>query len=100
ELMDPPRPRAGQEAPPKVWKLTNLETKETIQFNNEADAKAALAKVADPIEAAVNWSDLKLSGPQKVRDLWRQKDMGAFGDQYTVIIPFHGAVMLKIGASK
>ena len=31
---------------------------------------------------AVNWSSLKISGSQKVRDLWRQKDLGVFSDKF------------------
>ena len=100
ELVDPPRPKAGQEAPPRVWKLTNLETKEIKEFNTDAEAKEALAKVADPAEATIRWSDLQLTGPQKVRDLWRQKDLGQFDEQYTVTVPFHGAVLIKVGTPK
>ena len=99
EIVDPPRARPGQESAPRIWKLANRETKEATEFNSEADAKEALAKVAEPVDATIRWSDLQLSGPQKVRDLWRQKDLGRFDDQYTATIPFHGAVLLRIGTS-
>jgi alpha-galactosidase len=100
ELVPPARPRAGQPEPPKVWKLTNLETKESTEFTTEAEANTALAKVADPAEATIDWSDLKLSGSQPVRDLWRQKDLGSFDGHYSSTVPFHGAVMLNIGQPK
>ncbi|HEY2762092.1 MAG TPA: hypothetical protein VGI75_15145, partial [Pirellulales bacterium] len=100
ELVDPPRPKAGQEASPRVWKLTNLETKETKEFNSDAEAKDALAKVAEPDEATIRWSDLKLDGPQKVRDLWRQKDLGQFDEQFTVSVPFHGVALLKVTSTQ
>jgi alpha-galactosidase len=46
-------------------------------------------------DVAVKFSDLGLSGKQKLRDLWRQKDLGAFDQEYRVRVPRHGAVMLR-----
>lgn len=97
ELLGPPRAQANQPPPQRVWKLVNRETRETTEFRTEAEAKAAYDKVADPVEATVHWSDLQISGSQMVRDLWRQHDLGQFDDHFTATIPFHGAVMLKIG---
>jgi alpha-galactosidase len=42
------------------------------------------------------WSDLRVSGKQSVRDLWRQKDLGGFRDKFTASVPRHGVVMIKI----
>jgi alpha-galactosidase len=42
------------------------------------------------------WSDLGISGKQKVRDLWRQKDLGGFKDKFTSSVPRHGVVMIRI----
>jgi alpha-galactosidase len=50
-----------------------------------------------PTTVKVGWADLKLSGPQPVRDLWRQKDLGSFAEGYEATIPKHGALLLKIG---
>lgn len=44
----------------------------------------------------VKWSDLKVSGQQTVRDLWRQKDLGAFENKFELSIPPHGAELVKI----
>ncbi|MGN6554071.1 MAG: putative Ig domain-containing protein [Verrucomicrobiota bacterium] len=51
-----------------------------------------------PVKVTIKWSDLKLVGPQTVRDLWRQKDLGRFKDQFELTIPPHGAEMIKISA--
>jgi alpha-galactosidase len=48
------------------------------------------------VDVAVAWSELKLSGRQSVRDLWRQKDMGNFDDHYSVHVASHGAELFKI----
>ncbi len=100
ELTPPARPRAGQPAPPKVWKVVDRSSKKAEEFTTEKEAKEALAKVAEPAEATVRWSDLNLTGSQAVRDLWRQKDLGTVDGSFTASVPFHGAVMLKIGTPK
>jgi alpha-galactosidase len=49
-----------------------------------------------PAQVSANWSDLGLSGKQKVRDLWRQKDIGNFSDKFEATVPKHGVVLLRI----
>ena len=49
---------------------------------------------------AVNFADLKRTGRQQVRDLWRQKDLGAFQGSYSTVVPSHGAVLVKIGTPR
>ncbi|HUB25292.1 MAG TPA: NPCBM/NEW2 domain-containing protein [Tepidisphaeraceae bacterium] len=50
-----------------------------------------------PNTVMVKWSDLGLTGPQPVRDLWRQKDLGDFDGNYAVQVGRHGAALVKIG---
>ncbi|MEW6512167.1 MAG: putative Ig domain-containing protein [Bacteroidota bacterium] len=45
---------------------------------------------------SVNFSALGLKGPQRVRDLWRQKEIGTFEAAYTATVPRHGAVLVKL----
>ena len=47
-----------------------------------------------------NWSDLGITGNQKVRDLWRQKDIGILKDKFTVSVGRHGVVMLRLWSKK
>lgn len=46
------------------------------------------------------WSDLGVTGKQVVRDLWRQKDAGSFDDAFSVSVPRHGVVLVKISPAK
>ncbi len=46
------------------------------------------------------WNDLGLRGKQAVRDLWRQKDLGVFDEQFQSPVPRHGVVRVKIGIQK
>ena len=43
----------------------------------------------------VKWSELNISGKHRVRDLWRQKDIGTFDNEYTIKVPRHGVVMVR-----
>ncbi len=49
-----------------------------------------------PQSVTVHWKDLKISGTHRVRDLWRQKDLGSFADQFTAEVPFHGVVFVRV----
>lgn len=39
---------------------------------------------------------LGINGKVKVRDLWRQKDIGTFSGSYQARVPYHGASLFKI----
>jgi hypothetical protein len=43
----------------------------------------------------INFSDVQLSGTLKLRDLWRQKELGVFTNSYSVSIPPHGVLLLR-----
>ncbi len=47
-------------------------------------------------EVTALWNDLGISGKQKVRDLWRQKEIGKFNNKLTREVPARGVVMVKI----
>jgi alpha-galactosidase len=48
----------------------------------------------------VSWADLGINGPQRVRDLWRQKDLGTFEREFSSVVPRHGALLVKVTAQK
>jgi alpha-galactosidase len=43
-----------------------------------------------------NWSDLKLTGKPRVRNLWLQKDLGIFNDKFEAAVAPHGVVLICI----
>lgn len=47
-------------------------------------------------EMVLKWSDLKISGPYIVRDLWRQKDLGTFNSEFKAEVPEHGVVLVSL----
>jgi alpha-galactosidase len=49
------------------------------------------------VTVGVNWADLGLSpGKHKVRDLWRQKDLGRFANKFEIPVAPHSAEMIKV----
>jgi hypothetical protein len=49
-------------------------------------------------EAEVTWQELGLAGPQRVRDLWKRKDLGVAEDRVVLQLPSHGAALLRLTA--
>ena len=41
-------------------------------------------------------SDIGIRKKFRVRDLWRQKDLGSFDQTFTVKVPYHGVVLVRI----
>jgi alpha-galactosidase len=55
----------------------------------------------DDAPVTLQWSDLGLSAKKlQARDLWAHKAVEAVADSYTVTVPKHGVVMLRVSASK
>jgi alpha-galactosidase len=49
-----------------------------------------------PATVTADWADLKISGKQSVRDLWRQKELGSFDGKFEITVAPHGAEMAKV----
>ena len=65
-----------------------------------ADGDQAVAlfnRAADDAKMTVNWSDLRIKHPGKVRDLWSHSDV-AVGAGYSTSVPGHGVVLLRVFA--
>ena len=61
---------------------------------------AAVALFNRGLQAATvtaQWSDIGVTGRQPVRDLWQQRDLGTFAERFSVRVPAHGAVLVKVG---
>jgi len=49
-----------------------------------------------PQQVVVTWEQLGITGPQMVRDLWRQKNLGSRTGEFGATVPRHGVVLVKI----
>ena len=80
--------------------LIVVSNREPYIHNRTADGTVAVGlfnRGLEPYDVTARWSDLGLTGPQPVRDLWQQKDLGDSDGQFTATVPRHGAVLVKIG---
>ena len=50
------------------------------------------------MKVGVTWAELGLKGKQRVRDLWRQKDVGIVDREFSATVPRHGTLFLKLTA--
>jgi alpha-galactosidase len=66
-----------------------------------ADGATAVGLVntgPDELKVTADWKAIGVKGRQPVRDLWLHRKVGAFAGSYSVAVPPHGCVLLKIGA--
>lgn len=47
-------------------------------------------------EVVVKWADLGITGCHKVRDLWRQQDLGLYSKSFTTEVNRHGVALLRV----
>jgi alpha-galactosidase len=47
-------------------------------------------------DVTFKWSELNLSKPKAVRDLWKKEDVQQLTDSYGVELPMHGSSLLKV----
>jgi alpha-galactosidase len=63
----------------------------------DASKAVGLFNLGDqPATVTAKWSDLKLSGSIIVRDLWRQKDLGSFENEFHAHVAAHGVVLVRL----
>ncbi len=66
--------------------------------NMEDDSKAVglfnTTQIATNI--AVSWKDLGIEGPHRVRDLWRQKNLGTYKNRFEAKVQRHGVKLVRI----
>jgi len=65
-----------------------------------ADGSKALGlfnRSKKPVVTTATWDELQISGKQKLRDLWRQKNIGKFDHSFTTTVPAQGVVLVSVG---
>ncbi len=79
--------RVAQDGSTEVWAKPMEDGSTAVGlFNRDETPKTVVAR----------WSDLKLSGSMRVRDLWRQKDIGVFSGQFGAEVPRHGVMLVRL----
>jgi alpha-galactosidase len=81
--------RVAQTGPLEVWAKDLQDGSQAVGLFNRGDQETRVT---------AHWSDLLLTGPHKVRDLWRQQDLGSFTEQFQAAVPRHGVVLIRVAA--
>ena len=95
EVLDVTRDALAK-AGARIWSQDRVE----IWSRPLADGTVAVGlfnRGLEPRRIGASWRDLGLSGPQRVRDLWKREDAGTYRETFTASVPSHGAVLLKVG---
>jgi alpha-galactosidase len=79
--------RVWAEGPKEIW---------AKPLSGGAKAVALFNRAPDPKSITLKLSDVGFGSNAKMRDLWSGKDVQATNGSYTVQIPRHGAVLLRI----
>ncbi len=86
-----PRGAGSPARPGEFVLLKDLEDgSKALGLFNLGDAEAKIS---------VTWAELRLSGKQRVRDLWRQKDLPAADGEFRAAVPRHGVMLVKLRAA-
>ncbi len=108
--------RIKQDGSLEVWAKDMEDGSKAVGLFNRGDAEA---------EVSVTWPELGINGPQSassgaeqngasrlltlgqntgnrqlVRDLWRQKELGYFKNQFQTPVPRHGVVLVRVSPGK
>jgi alpha-galactosidase len=79
--------RVSTSGPLEVWAKSMEDGSLAVGLFNRGDS-AAIARAS--------WKDLNVEGAFRVRDLWRQEDLGDFSDEFTSEVAPHGVRMIRL----
>jgi len=82
-----PATRVWKSADQEIWTRPLSGGAKAVTFFNRAAAEALVN---------IRWADIGISGKSRLRDLWQHKDIEWPWPEYSVTIPAHGVVMLRV----
>jgi alpha-galactosidase len=94
EVIEVDQDPLGRQATPLVQDNEALIMAKPLEDGSVAVGLFNLAEF--PRRMSIDWSLLGIQGPQRIRDLWRQKDLGGFADRFTVEVPRHGVALVRV----
>lgn len=94
EVIDLDQDSLGKQA--AILRKTGHELILVKQLEDGSMAVGLFNLDAAPQTMAVDWKDVQLSGKLKVRDVWRQKDLGSYSNRYASQVPAHGVMLVRV----
>lgn len=91
ELNQDPLGKQGypviEEEEKEIWKKTMEDSSVAVGLFNRGEMKQTIT---------LDFSDIEMKGKCKIRDLWRQKDLGTFTNKFEAQVPRHGVMVLRL----
>ena len=94
EVIDVDQDALGRQGKPLMQDDETLILSKPMEDGSLAVGLFNLAET--PREITADWLLLGVRGPQRARDLWRQKDLGQFADRFTTTVPRHGVTLIRL----
>jgi alpha-galactosidase len=94
EVIDIDQDPLGKQA-----KIVRRDRREMLMVKELEDGSKAIGLFnlsPTPLKLTAKWDEAGVAGRQRVRDLWRQKDLGIFDNEFSTIIPRHGVALLRL----
>ena len=82
-----PGRRVAQDETREVW---------ARELEGHALAVGLFNRGEEPVTVTADWAALGLAGKQKLRDLWRQQDLGPFEHKFLAMVHRHGVVLVRL----
>ncbi|HMH02262.1 MAG TPA: alpha-galactosidase [Terriglobales bacterium] len=79
--------RIWEEGPLEIWAKPLADQSQAVGLFNRSEAA---------LKMTLDFKALGFSGPANVRDLWEHKDIGTVRDSYSVEVPKHGVVLVRV----
>jgi len=87
----------------KCATVVTLSENTFIMIKNMEDGSRAIGlcnKGEWPENITARWTDLNIEPTQRLRDVWRQQDLGSFQNDFSTSVPRHGIVLLRTASEK
>jgi alpha-galactosidase len=79
--------RIWEEGPLEIWTKPLADQSQAAGLFNRSEAN---------LKMTLDFKAIGFNGTAKLRDLWQHKDIGTVQDSYTVEVPKHGVVLVKV----
>ena len=94
EVIDVNQDALGKQAKPIVMDDETILLAKPLEDGSLAVGMFNLLE--QPREITVTWNQLGLEGPHRVRDVWRQRDIGEKDGSYSVEVARHGVMFVRM----
>lgn len=101
-LCNPEVIEINQDTLGQCGRVTMLGDDTFVMVKNLDDGSKAVGlgnKGEFTMPVVAKWSQLGVSGRQIVRDVWRQKDLGTYADEFRADVPRRGVVLVRVSAA-